>query len=74
MKYQYIYRRLGREIIRIRKEKNLSQENLAFKACVDRSCLALIEESKINPTLKTLLKISHALKIKLSDLFIAIGQ
>lgn len=74
MKYKYIFGRLGKEISRIRKEKNLSQENLAFKAYVDRSCLALIEESKINPTLKTLLKISRVLKIKLSDLFIAIGQ
>ena len=74
MKYQYIFRRLGKEIARIRKERNLSQENLAFEAYVDRSCLALIEEYKINSTLKTLLKISYALKIKLSDLFIAIGQ
>jgi len=74
MKYKYIFGRLGKEIIKIRKEKGLSQENLAFEAHVDRSCLALIEESKINPTLKTLLKISQALKIKLSDLFIAIGQ
>lgn len=74
MKYRYIFRRLGKEIVSIRKGKNLSQENLAFEACVDRSCIAMIEEYKINPTLKTLLKISHALKIKLSDLFIAIGQ
>lgn len=65
---------LGKEINRIRKEKDLSQEDLAFEAHIDRSSLALIEEGKINPTVKTLLKISHAFKIKLSDLFMEIGQ
>ena len=74
MKYKYIFGRLGKEIIKIRKTAGLSQEELSFEAHVDRSSLALIEQSKINPTLKTLLKICHALKIKLSDLFIAIGQ
>ena len=74
MKYKYIFGRVGKEIARIRKEKGFSKEELSFEAHTDRSSLSLIEQSKINPTLKTLPKISCALKIKLSDLFIAIGQ
>jgi transcriptional regulator with XRE-family HTH domain len=72
MNYQFIYRRLGKETSKIRKQKKISQENLAFDAHIDRSSLAEIEEGKGNPTLKTLLKISRLLKIKLSHLLILI--
>ncbi len=64
MKYQYIYGRIGREISRIRKEKDLSQENLAFESHLDRSSLAKIEEGKSNLTIKSLYKISKTLDIK----------
>ena len=74
MKYKYIFGRLGKEITRIRKERNLSQEDLAFEAHIDRSCVALAEEGKNNPRLKTLLKISSVLKIKLSDILVKIEQ
>ena len=65
MKYKYIYGRLGKEISRIRKERNQSQENLAFEANIDRSYMAEIEEGKTNPSLKVLLKISRGLNIEL---------
>ena len=65
MKYKYIYGRLGKEILRIRRERDLSQENLAFEANIDRSYMAEIEEGKTNPSLKVLLKISRGLNIKL---------
>lgn len=69
MKYKYIFGRLGKEIVRIRKERDLSQENLAFDCYVDRSYLAEIEEGKANPSLKVLCKIAGKLKVKLSYLF-----
>lgn len=65
MKYKYIFGRLGREIARIRKEGDLSQEDLAFEANIDRSYMAEIEEGKTNPGLKVLLKISRGLNIEL---------
>jgi transcriptional regulator with XRE-family HTH domain len=74
MKYKYIFGRLGKEIVRIRKEGDLSQEDLALDCYIDRSYLAEIEEGKTNPTLKTLLKISCVLKIKLSDILVKINQ
>lgn len=69
MKYKYIFGRLGKEIVRIRKEKNLSQEDLALDCYIDRSYMAEIEEGKANPSLKVLYKIAGKLKIKLSYLF-----
>jgi len=68
MKYKYIFGILGKEILRIRKEKKLSQEELAFDCYIDRSNVAEIEQGKTNPTLKTLLKIANNLDIKLWQL------
>lgn len=65
MKYKYIFRRLGKEITKIRKEKGLSQEKLAFGCHLDRTTIATIEEGKTNPSLKVLLKISRGLNIPL---------
>ena len=72
MKYQYICGRLGKEIARIRKVKDLSQDDLAVNCNMDRSYLAEIEEGKANPSLKVLCKISVRLNIKLCDLFMNI--
>jgi len=72
MKYQYIFGVLGKEIVRIRKNRNLSQDDLAVDCNMDRSYLAEIEEGKANPSLKVLCKISVRLNIKLCDLFMNI--
>ena len=72
MKYQYIFGKLGREILRIRKIKEISQDDLAVNCNVDRSYLAEIEEGKANPSLKVFCKISIRLNTKLCDLFVNI--
>jgi len=70
MKYEYICGRLGKEILRIRKVKNLSQDDLAVDCNIDRSYLAEVEEGKANPSLKILCKISEGLNIQLYQLFV----
>lgn len=72
MKYQYIYGRLGKEIVRIRKERDLSQDDLAVDCNMDRSYLAEIEEGKANPSLKVICKITKKLNITLWQLFMNI--
>ncbi len=72
MKYKYICGRLGKEISRTRKEKNISQDDLAVVCNMDRSYLAEIEEGKANPSLKVLCKIAEGLNIQLWQLFIII--
>lgn len=72
MKYKFIRGRLGKEILRIRRAKDISQDNLAVVCNMDRSYLAEIEEGKANPSLKVLCKITKRLDITLWQLFINI--
>lgn len=72
MKYQYIFGRLGKEISGLRKEKDISQDDLAVECNMDRSYLAEIEEGKVNPSLKVLCKIANGFNIQLYQLFINI--
>ena len=62
------YEKLGSKIRELRKETNLTQEQLAEKVNMDVRSIVEIESGKRNPTLKTLSKIAGALKIPLSDL------
>ncbi len=62
-------KKLGQNIISIRKRKKLTQYKLAKEIFTDQSNLARIEDGKVNPTVKTLLKISSALECDLKKLF-----
>lgn len=64
----YYYEKLGESIIKTRKKKNLSQDQLAILSDVDRSYLAEVEEGKANPSIKFLHKISKALKVRVGQL------
>jgi transcriptional regulator with XRE-family HTH domain len=60
---------LHENLKRLRKEKNLSQEELAKKADVTYSTLIKIESgNNQNPTVKTLQQIAKALDVTLDDL------
>lgn len=55
--------------MKLRKEAGMTQEDLAFKAEVDRSYMGFLERGERNPTLAKLIKISQSLKVSLSELF-----
>jgi len=58
------------EIVRkIRKEKGLSQEQLAFKADLHRTYIGMIERAEKNITLINIEKIANALEVNLETLF-----
>lgn len=63
------HKRLGQSIKVLRKERRMTQEDLAFKVNVDRSYMGFVERGEKNPTLKILVKISKALDVSLSELF-----
>lgn len=66
-------KKVGLRIKELRKERNLTQLDLAAKSDMEESALQRIEAGRTNPTLKTLLKISNALEdVKLSQFFIDI--
>jgi DNA-binding XRE family transcriptional regulator len=62
-------KKLGQKIVQIREKKKMTQYKLAKDILTDQSNLARIEEGKVNPTVKTLLKISSILNCKVKDLF-----
>jgi len=68
MRGNFYYKRLGESIIRSRKKRELSQQQLALLSDVDRSYLAEVEEGKANPSVKFLRKITKMLKIRVGEL------
>lgn len=65
---KYDHRITGQVIGRLRVQHGLSQEELAQKAGIARSHLAMIENGKKSASVETLWKIAEALGIKLSYL------
>lgn len=63
------HKKLGQRIYQLRKERGMTQEDLAFKVGVDRSYMGFLERGEKNATVKTLAKIASALKVSLSELF-----
>lgn len=60
----------GNRIRAIRKEKNLSQEELAALANIDRSYMGHIERGEKNVTLTKIYQIADALRIPVSNLLV----
>jgi len=58
----------GEQLKNFRKERNISQEELAFKADLDRTYISGLECGKRNPTLKILVKLAYALNMKPCEL------
>jgi len=61
--------KVGARITELRKEKNLSQQKLAFDASIERSHLTHIEKGKKNISLSTLEKIIKALETPIHVFF-----
>ncbi len=64
-----IYKELGKRIVKERKDKGMSQEQLAAEGGLDRSHLGFIEQGRRKPTVSTLYKITSSLNITLEKLF-----
>ena len=62
------YKSLGDKIRKLRKQKDLTQEELAELASIDPKSVIQIENGKRNPTLNTIDKIAKALKVPASQL------
>jgi len=59
---------IARNIISIRKQKGLTQEQLAHKAGIDRSYMGYIENAKHNVSVGMLEKIAVALEVDVGEL------
>jgi transcriptional regulator with XRE-family HTH domain len=64
-----IQKQFGKRVRKLRAEKGLSQEELAFKVGIHRTYIGGIERGERNPSLKNIAAIAKALGVTLSDLF-----
>ncbi|WP_373232975.1 helix-turn-helix domain-containing protein [Cohnella sp.] len=58
----------GQQLRKIREERKLSQEELAFRAKLDRTYISLLERGKRRPTLNTIFALAAQLNIKPSEI------
>lgn len=61
---------LGQAIVILRKQRNLSQEQLAFNADISRHFMYRLENNRASPTVKTLEKIGAALGLQPSEILL----
>ncbi len=58
----------GQRIKELRRLKNMSQEDLAYRAGLDRTYISSIERGKRNVSLKNIIKVADALGVKPSTI------
>lgn len=59
---------LAKNVRVLRKEINLSQEELAFECDIDRTYISKVERGIANPSLLVLFKIANVLKVEIEEL------
>jgi transcriptional regulator with XRE-family HTH domain len=59
---------LARNVSRLRRQKGLTQEELAFEAKIDLTYMGGIERGKRNPSLLVMVRIAKALSVPLPKL------
>ena len=64
-----ILKNFGARVAAKRKNKGLSQEQLAYKAGLHRTYIGMVERGEKNITLKNIIKISNALECQPGELF-----
>ena len=60
----------GQLVRKHRKERNMSQEQLALLCNMDRSYLGRIERGEVNPTLEKIYELAIALRMHLSNFYL----
>lgn len=66
--HKHILIKFGARLQRVRKSKGITQEELAVKLSMHKNYVGLIERGERNPTVRTLYKISKALKVTASEI------
>ena len=64
-----IQSRVSRNIQRIRREKDLSQEEVAHRADIHQTYLSGVETGKRNPSILVVERIAKALSVDVSEIF-----
>lgn len=64
-----VHERIGWNLRRLRKEREITQEDFATDSGFDRGYISGVERGVRNPSVKVLVRIANALKIDVSELF-----
>jgi putative transcriptional regulator len=70
MSKQELQQAIGKKVIALRSEKNLSQADLARACQKDRQSIERLENGKVNPSVYYLYEVAQALQVPLSQIFI----
>lgn len=60
---------IGKNIAKRRKELNLTQDELAYSANIDRTYVGYVENGRQNVSVAVLYRFANALKMDIKDLF-----
>lgn len=69
IKRQTIKEKIGKRIAELRKDKGLTQEQLAEKVGLDRTYIGYLEKGNRSPSVETANKIARALGVKINEVF-----
>lgn len=69
MNKEVFLRKLGGQIVKVRKNKNLTQAELAWKCGKDPQSIERVENGKTNPTSYYLFQIASALNVSICVFF-----
>lgn len=64
-----IKKKFGKNLKRLRLEKEISQESLALSADLDRTYIPSIEKGERNVSITVVEKLANALNVQISELF-----
>ena len=63
----------GKTVASLRKQRGISQEDLAFRSGISRSYMGVIERGEKSPSVDTIARVARGLGMSLSELFSAAG-
>ncbi|RJQ27952.1 XRE family transcriptional regulator [Candidatus Parcubacteria bacterium] len=63
-----VLKKFGEKMQKVRQSKGVTQEELAARLAMHRTYIGLIERGERNPTIRTLYKITKALKVDSKEL------
>lgn len=69
-----ILEKFGNVIRKQRKAKDWTQENLSFHVKLHRNYIGAVERGEKNISLKNMAKLAASLDLKISDIFLKIGE
>lgn len=61
---------LGQAVREIRVDREMSQEQLAFECGFDRTYISLVERGVRSPTVRSLVQLANALKVRPSEVLL----